>query len=293
MKTFSSGKPPPGRTVRVGRRDICVAEIGNGPPLLMLHGGGPGAAGVANFERNVPVLAEHFRLTGDRAWLRAHAPRLKANAEWIVRQRQHLARQLPGGQRLWSKGLQPAHVVTPDSERMHMQFYESEAYYWLGVKRMAEMQGGQIFVESTFGSGSRFTILLPWVVDATQPMQYARRVTDRLQRVLTNNGTVTWTAGQIQVANGTINNNASFTAQPDKAAQREGVDGVFRALVQVLDRAGKGLRRLFRADDLRRGIDLYRRGKKERACHRVSCCKILHCFKEHAGDADIHGVAEE
>jgi hypothetical protein len=29
--------------------------------------------------------------------------------------------------------------VTPDSERMHMQFYESEAYYWLAVKRMAEL----------------------------------------------------------------------------------------------------------------------------------------------------------
>ena len=30
-------------------------------------------------------------------------------------------------------------MVTPDSERMHMQFYESEAYYWLAVKRMAEL----------------------------------------------------------------------------------------------------------------------------------------------------------
>jgi PAS domain S-box-containing protein len=53
------------------------------------------------------------------------------------------------------------------------------------VKRMAEMQGGQILVESTFGAGSRFTIILPWVVDATLPLQYARRVTDRLQRALT------------------------------------------------------------------------------------------------------------
>ena len=85
------------------------------------------------------TLAEHFRLTGDLAWLKANAPRMKANAEWILRQRQLLAANLPGGQRLWSKGLQPAHVVTPDSMSMHMQFYESEAYYWLAVKRMAEM----------------------------------------------------------------------------------------------------------------------------------------------------------
>jgi PAS domain S-box-containing protein len=53
------------------------------------------------------------------------------------------------------------------------------------VKRMAEMQGGQILVESDFGSGSRFTILLPWVVDAAQPPQFARRLTDRVQNVLT------------------------------------------------------------------------------------------------------------
>ena len=35
--------------------------------------------------------------------------------------------------------MQPAHVVTPDSMSMHMQFYETEAYYWLAAKRMAEM----------------------------------------------------------------------------------------------------------------------------------------------------------
>ena len=49
-----------------------------------------------------------------------------------------LAGLVPGGERLWSKGLQPAHVVTPDSERMHMQYYETEAYDWLAVKRLAE-----------------------------------------------------------------------------------------------------------------------------------------------------------
>ena len=69
----------------------------------------------------------HFPLTGDLAWLKTHAPRMKANAEWILRQRHLLAGNIPGGQRLWRQGLQPAHVVTRDSERMHMQFYESEA----------------------------------------------------------------------------------------------------------------------------------------------------------------------
>jgi PAS domain S-box-containing protein len=53
------------------------------------------------------------------------------------------------------------------------------------VKRMAELQGGEISVESAYGIGSRFTILLPWVVDATQPLQFYRRVSDRMQRAMT------------------------------------------------------------------------------------------------------------
>jgi hypothetical protein len=100
-------------------------------------------------------LVEHFRLTGDTNWLKANAPRMKANADWILRQRQLLTRNIPGGRRLWSKGLQPAHVVTPDSERMHMQFYESEAYYWLAVKNMGELlaivdrkQGAELAAEA-------------------------------------------------------------------------------------------------------------------------------------------------
>jgi pimeloyl-ACP methyl ester carboxylesterase len=52
----------PRRTVRAAGRDIFVVEIGEGPPLLMLHGGGPGASGLPNFVRNVSALAERFRL---------------------------------------------------------------------------------------------------------------------------------------------------------------------------------------------------------------------------------------
>jgi len=104
---------------------------GAGGHMDGVHSMGPGAIMFA--------LSEHFLLTGDLDWLKAHAPRMKANAQWILRQRHLLTGNIPGGQRLWSTGLQPAHVVTPDSECMHMQFYESEAYYWLAVKRMAEM----------------------------------------------------------------------------------------------------------------------------------------------------------
>lgn len=109
----------------------AVGKPGVGGHMDGVHCMGPGAIMFA--------LTEHFRLTGDMVWLKAHAPRIKANAEWILRQRQLLTGLVPGGSRLWSKGLQPAHVVTPDSECMHTQFYESEAYYWLGVKRCAEL----------------------------------------------------------------------------------------------------------------------------------------------------------
>jgi 2,6-dioxo-6-phenylhexa-3-enoate hydrolase len=37
-------------------------EAGNGPPMVMLHGGGPGASGWSNFQRNVGSLAERHRV---------------------------------------------------------------------------------------------------------------------------------------------------------------------------------------------------------------------------------------
>jgi 4,5:9,10-diseco-3-hydroxy-5,9,17-trioxoandrosta-1(10),2-diene-4-oate hydrolase len=36
-------------------------DVGTGDPVVLLHGGGPGASGWSNFGRNVPVFAESFR----------------------------------------------------------------------------------------------------------------------------------------------------------------------------------------------------------------------------------------
>lgn len=50
------------RTVTVAGKDIFVAEKGDGPAVVMLHGGGPGASGVSNYSRNLDALARSFRV---------------------------------------------------------------------------------------------------------------------------------------------------------------------------------------------------------------------------------------
>src|SRR5271166_315748 len=62
MGAIGSVEPASGRIVRAAGRDIFVVEAGEGPPLLMLHGGGPGATGMSNFSRNIPTLADRFHV---------------------------------------------------------------------------------------------------------------------------------------------------------------------------------------------------------------------------------------
>ena len=94
-----------------------------------VHAFGPGAIGLS--------LTEHYWMTGDKKWLEKSAPRMAANAEWMLRQRRLMSSVIPGGDRLWCKGLQPALQVTPDSGGLWMQFYECEAYYWTSISRLA------------------------------------------------------------------------------------------------------------------------------------------------------------
>lgn len=50
-------------TVRVKGADIFLADTGgDGPTVVMLHGGGPGASGVSNFSRNIDALAQSYRV---------------------------------------------------------------------------------------------------------------------------------------------------------------------------------------------------------------------------------------
>ena len=111
----------------------AVGPPGAGGHMDGVHAFGPGSIGWA--------LIEHYRLTGDKAWFKATAPRIKANAEWMLRQRRVVQNMVPGGERLWCKGLQPALQVTPDSGGLWMQFYECEAYYWARGRALRRCAG--------------------------------------------------------------------------------------------------------------------------------------------------------
>jgi pimeloyl-ACP methyl ester carboxylesterase len=55
-------EPTTRRTVPTASGDLSIAEIGDGPVFVLLHGGGPGASGVANFHQNLAALSKHFRV---------------------------------------------------------------------------------------------------------------------------------------------------------------------------------------------------------------------------------------
>lgn len=49
------------RTVELSTGPIHLHEAGQGPLLLLIHGGAPGAYGMGNFGQNLPGLSQHFR----------------------------------------------------------------------------------------------------------------------------------------------------------------------------------------------------------------------------------------
>jgi len=80
--------------------DIHYHEAGQGHPLVLVHGGGPGASSWSNYNPNIAVLAERFRV---------------------------LAIDLPG----WGKS-QPVHYEQRDNSGVLAEFLEA-----LGIERAA------------------------------------------------------------------------------------------------------------------------------------------------------------
>jgi 4,5:9,10-diseco-3-hydroxy-5,9,17-trioxoandrosta-1(10),2-diene-4-oate hydrolase len=56
-------------------------QAGEGPVVVLLHGGGPGASGMSNFSRNLPVFAEHFRtiVVDQPGFGKSDKPQVKGN----------------------------------------------------------------------------------------------------------------------------------------------------------------------------------------------------------------------
>ncbi|NUS30546.1 MAG: alpha/beta fold hydrolase [Streptomyces sp.] len=64
MSTRTDLPPLKESLLDVGGKQIFVAETGppDAPPVLLLHGGGPGASGVSNYSRNIAELAKEYRV---------------------------------------------------------------------------------------------------------------------------------------------------------------------------------------------------------------------------------------
>lgn len=60
MSTVSEGDTS--RTIRLDSGLVHYNDVGEGHPVVLLHGSGPGATSWSNFRPNIPELSRHFRV---------------------------------------------------------------------------------------------------------------------------------------------------------------------------------------------------------------------------------------
>ena len=82
------------------------------------------------------AIAEHYALTGDKDWLAQVAPKLKANADWMIAERKKTMR-VKGDKRMRGYGLQPPRPIGDMGHRD--RYYPTDGYYWLGLQRSGEV----------------------------------------------------------------------------------------------------------------------------------------------------------
>jgi pimeloyl-ACP methyl ester carboxylesterase len=60
--TTAAADTPTQSFAQVGDLEIAYHELGSGPPVIMLHGTGPGASGWSNFRVTAPAFADGYRV---------------------------------------------------------------------------------------------------------------------------------------------------------------------------------------------------------------------------------------
>ena len=88
----------------------AVGPEGAGGHMDGIHAFGPGSIGLA--------LTEHYWLTGDKEWLKPPPRGSRPTPSGCCGSGRSIANVVPGGERLWCKGLQPALQVTPGQRRI-------------------------------------------------------------------------------------------------------------------------------------------------------------------------------
>ena len=124
-----------------GSGNFCIGRLFRGTPITdapgyptyeLIHNGGTG--------RILYDLAEHYFLTGDRAWLQKNLWRMQAAAEWIIRQRAQYLQNIPNRDKLLVAGLHPAQHITDCAwGYSEWKWYTNiDAWYCQGLRRFAE-----------------------------------------------------------------------------------------------------------------------------------------------------------
>lgn len=62
QNTTPAAQPPVGKFITVRGKRLHYHDQGQGEPLLLLQGGGPGASGWSNYQRNIGPLSRRFRV---------------------------------------------------------------------------------------------------------------------------------------------------------------------------------------------------------------------------------------